>query len=268
MAAELKIRWDGDVAGIAQHRLSLAEFGEALPLLVAALRRIATQMVTNAMGGEHPRRTGRFTNLARQLDIEIVRIAGESTGFDAIVSFKPVEGLASFPDLPERATLELFDSIERESKGQAVNWSVRKYLGALPNGVHRQWYEFHENGVTKRQVEIGDLELAELPEDLPSLRQYEGNIVGVGFEPGRPEVRIKTQSATASLEATNEQVEMALSIKKEKVPEVRVLGVNDGKRTRLLNIVDARTPRIKVSAEAVEEHIFKRWSGVFARLAK
>jgi hypothetical protein len=266
MAPELKIRWDGDVPGMAEHRLSVGGFGAALSLLVTALRRIATQMVSTAVESEYSRRGGRFAEVARQIDIEIIDIAKESNGFDAIVSFQPSEGLlASFRDLPERAMLELFNSIERESKGQAANGSVRKYLRALPDGVRRQRYEFHENGITKGHVEIGDVRLAELPEDLASLREYEGNIVGVGFEPGKPEVRVKTESATASLDATNEQVEMALNMKKEKV---RVLGVNDDKRTRLLNIVDVRKPRRKVSDEAIEEHIFKRWSGVFARLAK
>ena len=215
--------------------------------------------------GEHPK-TGRFANIARQLDIEIVSIQGGSGGFDGLVTFEPPpDVLPFFGDLPERATIELLDSIERESNGHPANWAVRKYLGALPPGVTRQTYDFQENGTVKKHIEIGDVKFAALPADLPSLRGYEGDLIGVGFEPGRPEVRIKTDSSTPSLDATSEQVEMALNMRREKL---RVLGVNDGKRTRLLNCVEARKPPFKLTDEAVEEHIFKRWSGVFARLAK
>lgn len=263
MASELKIRWDGDAPGLAEHRLSLGQFGNALASLVQALRRIATQMIGTAQG-ENPK-SGRFANLARQIDIQIEQIEGNSTGFNAIVSFEPPpEMLPLFADLPGRATAELLDFIERESKGQPSHWAVRNYLSALPRGVRRQVYDFKENGFTKH-VEFGDIHLAEIPGELPSLREHEGVVVGVGFEPGKSEVRIKGDSSTYPLEATNEQVETALMMRKEKV---RILGVNDGKRTRLLSIVDANKPRFEISDAAVEEHIFKRWNAVLARLAQ
>jgi hypothetical protein len=265
MASELKIRWDGDVPGVAEHRLSLAAFGEPLTQLLAALRRIATQMVGTAVEREHPK-IGRFANLARQLDIEITSIEGDSTGFNGLVSFyQPPDELPLFADLPERAVTELLDSIERESKGQAANWAVRKYLSALPPTIHRQTYELHENGTSKKRVEIGDVTLMEVPEEFPSLREVDGTVIGVGFEPGRSEVRVKGASTTANFDASDEQVEMALTIRKE---NVRSLGVYDGKRARLLLIAKASAPRFKVTDEAIEEYIFKRWGGVFARLAK
>ncbi|HZU44493.1 MAG TPA: hypothetical protein VE994_17590 [Terriglobales bacterium] len=265
MSAEIRIRWDGDVPGLAEHRVSLTYFGEALALLVAALRRIATQIVSAAANADNPK-SGRLTNVARQLDIQIESIQGNSGGFDGIVTFEPPpDVLPLFGDLPARATIELLDSIERESKGQPSNWAVRKYLSALPTGVRKQTYDFHDNGAVKKHVEIGDVQFAAIPADLPSLREYEGDIVGVGFEPGRPEVRIKTGVSTPNLDATSEQVEEALHMRKEKV---RVLGVNDGKRTRLLAVAEIHEPRFERTDEAVEEHIFKRWSGVFSRLAR
>jgi len=266
LAAQLKIRWDGDAPGIAEHRLSLAAFGEPLHLLLLSLRRIATQMVGTAVEAEHPK-TGRFANLARQLDIEITSIVTTSTGFDALVSFaQPPDELPLFTDLPDRATTELLDALEQESKGVLRNWSVRKYLYSLPPGVHRQSYELHENGITRKRVDIGDVRRTDVPPDLPALLEVEGNIVGVGFEPGRTEVRIKSKTGTApSLDATSEQVEAALDMRKT---IVRVLGVHDGRRSRLLTLARAADPRFKITAETIEEHIFKRWSGVFARLAK
>ncbi len=265
MAAEIKIRWDGDVPGLDQHRLSLAAFADPLNQLLLALRRIATQIVSLAVEHERPK-TGRFANLARQLDIEITSIEGNSTGFNGVVAFyQPPEELPLFADLPDRAVTELLDSIERESRGQATNWAVRKYLTSLPRAVHRQVYELHENGTTKKRVEIGDINLTEVPGEFPSLRELDGSVVGVGFEPGKSEVRMKSESATATFDATDEQVERALEVRKE---DVRSLGVYDGKRTRLLHIAKASEPRFQVTEEAVEEHIFGRWSGVFARLAK
>src|SRR5271157_3534727 len=258
MVSEIKIRWDGNVPGVSEHRLSLAAFGEPLNQLLIALRRIATQMVSTAVEHEHPK-IGRFANLARQLDIEITSIEGDSTGFNGLVSFyQPPDELPLFADLPERAVTELLDSIERESRGQAANWAVRKYLSALPPTIHRQTYELHENGTTKKRVEIGDVKLMEVPEEFPSLREIDGNIIGVGFEPGRSEVRVKGETATASFDASDDQVEMALTIRKE---NVRSLGVHDGRRTRLLLITKASAPRFKITDEAVEEHIFKRWGG-------
>jgi len=178
---------------------------------------------------------------------------------------QPNDLLPLFLDLPERATTELLDSIERESRGEPRNWAVRKYLRSLPVGVHHQSYELHDNGATKRRVDIGDLRLAEMPLELPSLRKLDGRIAGVGFEPGRTEVRVKSNAGTAAtLDATAEQVDAALRMRNE---DVRILGVSDGKRTRLLNVVNARTPEFKITDEAVETHIFKRWERVFARLA-
>jgi hypothetical protein len=265
MASEIRIRWDGDVPGVAEHRLSLAAFGEPLNQLLLALRRIATQMVSTAVEHERPK-SGRFANLARQLDIEITSIVGDSTGFDGQVAFyQPPDELALFADLPERAVTELLDSIDRESKGYAANWAVRKYLSTLPTAIHKQTYELHENGTVKKRVEIGDVKLAEVPEEFPSLREIDGSIVGVGFEPGRSEVRMRGETATTNFDATDDQVEAALAIRKE---PTRALGVYDGKRARLLRIGPSSQPRFRVSNEAIEEHIFNRWSAVFARLAK
>jgi hypothetical protein len=265
MAFEIRIRWDGEAPGIEQHRLSLGAFGEALPQLLWALRRIATQMVTAAVEPERPA-SGRFANLARGLDIEITSIEGNSTGFNGVVSFmSPPDELPLFADLAERATVELLDSIDRESKGQPSNWAVRRYLDALPVGIHRQVYVLHDNGIEKKRLEISNVSLAEVPEEFPFLREVTGSIVGVGFEPGKPEVRVKGETSTTFFDASEDQVESALAIRHD---VVRSIGVTAGKHSRLLRIERARAGHFAITNEAIEEHIFKRWSGVFARLAE
>jgi hypothetical protein len=265
MASEITIKWDGDVPGVAQHHLSLSAFGESLTHLLAALRRIATQMVSTAVENERPK-AGRFANLARQLDIEIINIEGGSTGFHGVVSFhQPPEMLPLFADLPERSVVELFDSIERESRGQPANWAVRKYLASLPPAINRQSYELTDDGVSKKKVEIGSVVLTEIPEELASLREINGDVVGVGFVPAKPEVRVKGEGTTAAFEATDEQVEQALAIRHE---SARAFGVYDGRKNRLLRIEKASGASFQVTDETIQEHIFKRWDGVFARLAK
>jgi hypothetical protein len=265
MASEIKIRWDGDVPGVAEHRLSLAAFGEPLNQLLLALRRIATQLVSTAVEHERPQ-IGRFANLARQLDIEIISVEGNSTGINGLVSFaQPPDELPLFADLPNRSIAEFMDSMERESRGEPSNWAVRKYLRAMPLAIHTQTYELYENNALKKTTRIGDIKFAEVPEDFPSFREIEGHIIGVGFEPGRSEVRIKGETTAIAFDASDESVEKAITIRKE---EVRLLGVSDGKRSRLLRIDKVSEPRFAVSPKAIEEHIFSRWGGVFARLAE
>ena len=265
MPSQLRVRWDGDVPGISEQRLSVHSFGQALDALLAALRRIATQMVSTAVDGEHPR-TGRFASVAKQLDIEITDLEHNSTGFDSVVTFaQPSEELPLFADLPNRAVSELLDAIERESNGQPANWSVRRYLSMLPSGVHKQVYEWHDNGTTKKRVEVGDIKIVEIPQDLPILRELEGDVVGVGFEPGRSEVRIKTETMTTSLSATPEAVDRALGVRHEKV---RTTSVHIGSKARLISLKRASELRLELTPELVEQHLFDRWKDVFARLAQ
>lgn len=144
MSIELRIVWDGDVPGIAEHRLSIAAFGDALNLLLIAYRRIASNMISAA---QEYAEVGRLHNLANLLDVEIAAIEGSSTGILAHGTYRQEaqEQIAFFPpDIPERAGIELIKAIEQESKGQPYNTSVRKFLAALPQGLTRQRYELND----------------------------------------------------------------------------------------------------------------------------
>ncbi len=271
MAAELKVHWNGTAPGLAEHRLSIGAFGQPLSNLLIALRRIATQMVNTAIEGEYPK-VGRLSKIASQLDIEIANIAQNSSGVDAIVMLRmdPAQTPPLFDDLVsdlvDRATVELLDSIERESKGQASNSAVRTYLKSLPPGVSRQTYAFSDNGKVSKTIDIGDLKFVELLADLPILEGMEGNIIGVGFDPGKNEIRIRTETIIGvSLSADPDTVDKALALRHEKV---RTLAVRQGSRIRALSLKKASEPRFKLTDEAIEEHIFKRWQVLLARLAK
>jgi hypothetical protein len=264
VATQLRIRWDGDVQGIAEHRLSLANFGQPLALLLHALRRIATQMVSTAV--DRPK-FGRFANLARQLDIQVIDVEGNSTGIDAVVSFTPPpDMLPLFGDVAERAVSELLDSIKLESDGTVRDSAVRGYLQSLPLGVHKQLYELHDNGLVKKSVDIGDLKLSGMPPELPYLRTIEGDIVGVGFEPGRNEVRIKPESGNiAALGSSAEIVDQALDMRHNKV---RTLAVHTSKGTRVISLKRASDPRFRFDPKVARTQIFERWDNVLRELSK
>jgi hypothetical protein len=264
MASELKIRWDGDIPGIAEHRLSLDAFAKPLDLLLAALRRIATQMVGSAIENEYPK-SGRFANIARWIDIEVRNVAKGSSGIDALVVFhNPPDELNLWGDIPSRATIELLDAIEAESRQQLRNSAVRNYFRALPATLNRQVYEY-TNGTATKRVEVGRIDLTTLPPDLPYLKELEGYVVGVGFEPGKPEVRIKTEAMTTSLVSTSEAVDHALNLRNDRV---RTLSVHIASRARLIGLNRSTDPRFVFTPEAVEEHIFKRWDVLLERLAQ
>jgi len=265
MPTQLEIKWEGNAPGLAEHRLSLGAFGQPLNLLLAAVRRIASNTVSMATD---EKTTGRFADAARQLDIQIEKLVEGSSGIAGVCTFDPPPGAQPFlfmGDLVEQATITLLSAIEDESKGHLRNVGVRKYLHSLPAGVRRQTYTLHDNGrVLHEPVVIEDMDLQDVPEDLPYLRELNGNIVGVGFDPGKNEVRIKDESDQLHLAATATQVETALELRHA---EVRALAVIT-KQGRLLRLQKADAPAFSATSDFLEKHIFQRWDILLRRLAE
>ncbi|MBF6567981.1 MAG: hypothetical protein IVW54_03785 [Candidatus Binataceae bacterium] len=263
MAIELKIKWDGTASGLAENRLSLSAFGASLPLLLGGLRRIASNIVRDAMD-EKQATTGRLAKAANQLDIEITDLVKGSTGFQSVVSVNTPSG-ATFPlfDLAERAGYGLLEALDAEGHGIPKNLPIRRFLASLPQGITEQAYSLYQNGSVLREVILRDAVLPEIPAEVPYLVQYLGSVVGVGFPPGKAEVKIKAESgSTATLVATAEQVETALQLRQSDVIALGV--VHDGSH-RLLNLRDAKEepkPFVRESA------IYGRWQGVLKRLAQ
>ncbi len=262
--AEIRIHFDGDVAGVEAHRLSISAFGKPLEQFLSALRRTASQLVSQAVDSEAPD-VGRFNNIARQLDIEIEGIGEGSVVLKAVLPYRHAEGeLPLFADLPKRAAELLFDGIERESRGETVSGAARRYLRTLPQGLTKQVYEIYEGGKMTKQVQIGSIALSAEPEDLPFLREYAGNIVGIGFEPGKSEVRVKTASAVTAIEALPSDIERALSLRNQ---PVQALAVHNAKGSRLL-VLGSEIKREKPDLKRASSAIFDQWGAVFAELAK
>ncbi len=264
---ELKIVWEGEAPGVAEHRLSISAFGPALNELLRAYRRIASNMMRNAAAYAE---RGRLNELANLLDIEIAQIEGNSVELSAVCTFSPPRGGQAqmfFPgDIPERASRELLESIEEESKGHPHNTSVRHYLAALPQGLTRQRYELHANGqVLHEPVIIEGLNLAAPTlEDLPHLVEFVGSIIGVGFEPGTTEVRVKTEDEILRLAATMPLVERALELRSEAVGGLAIRG----RESRLLRLDIADREPFVLTRELAEEYVFDRWDALLRRLAQ
>jgi hypothetical protein len=263
MAIRLSVTWEGDAPGIRGQRLSLGAFGLALTNLVAALRRIATNMVDQALD-DRQSSIGRFTDDARQLDIEITELIKGSLGVDSLVTIATPAGetLPLFADLPEKATMVLLDAIDAERQGILTNSTVRRYLQSLPNGITQQTYGIYQNGDMLKKVSFGTVEIAKVPTDLPSLAEYFGYVVGVGFEPGAFEVRIKPEGEALTFMATPLQVDTALELRHARV---RALAVVHGNARRLLILQEAHVPIYQSSRDVA---IFQRWNGLLRRLAQ
>jgi hypothetical protein len=265
MPTQLEIKWEGNAPGLAEHRLSLGAFGAPLNLLLAAVRRIASNTLSMATD---EKTTGRFADAARQLDIQIEKLIEGSSGISGVCTFDPQLGAQPymfFDDLVEQASITLLNALQDESKGHPRNIGVRKYLHSLPPGVSRQTYTLHDNGKELHApVVIEGMELQDVPDDLPHLRELKGYIVGVGFDPGRNEVRVKDERDQLHLAATATQVETALELRHS---EVRALAVIT-KQGRLLRLQSADAQALSITSDYLEKHIFQRWDALLRRLAQ
>lgn len=267
MPIELKISWEGDAPGVREHRLSIGAFAPALAELVRAYRRIASNMLRNAASYAE---SGRLKDLANRLDIEIQSVEGTNPlelaavcTFDAPIEIQP----PLWPvNIAERASKELLDSIEEESSGRPRNTAVRSYLKLLPP-LSKQKYELHDNGrVLHDPVIIDELNLTNPSlTDLPHLIQFAGSVIGVGFEPGISEVRIRTEeNETLRLLASPEMVEQALELRGTMAVGLAV----KGNESRLLRLSPATGYRpFSLTPELANEYIFQRWETLLRRLS-
>jgi hypothetical protein len=112
-----------------------------------------------------------------------------------------------------------------------------------------------------REISFGEMDISTLAPELPCLEEYVGKIIGVGFEPGKPEVRIKNDFSSVILTATPKQVDMALELR---YSTVRAVSVVQGTVHRLLIIQEANRSIYHSSRQIA---VFDRWHEVLRRLA-
>ncbi len=264
---QLEITWGGTVNGLSEHRLSVAAFGEPLKLLLSAIRRKANSKLREA-ADRRDVDVGRFKAEARKIDIEIESITHGSGGISSVVTVEaPVSGQHSlWPDgLAEDSLKDVLGDIESEGRGNRRNRAVRAYLAALDPRVTAQDYTASVNGTVLARVHLGTFIISGELSDVPYIVEPRGRIVGLGFEPGRPFIRIKTADVNQSettFAATQGQVDEALELRDR---EVRVLSVVSALGKKVLRIQASEDPPVRLDENA---YIFEKWSVVLERLAQ
>jgi hypothetical protein len=222
-------------------------------------------MVGDALGQADVAK-GRLKSTAKQIDIEIESIKHGSSGFMGVVTLAPPPGsqVPLFSDLTDRAMEEFLESLELEARGTLRNSGVRGYLQSLPAGITKHVYTY-ANTNSSRTVTLESVSLGALPH-LPMLKEVIGVVVGVGFEPGRHEIRIRQPEGrtTFTFAATEAQVNSAIDYRGV---SVRVLALVGG-HNRVLRIEPADSQRYQPSPEDRERLIFDRWNHVLSELAQ
>lgn len=240
MSLELTILYDGDSDALRAHRLSVADFGQPLRLLLAAVQRTASGIVGQAVGGDYGLRGGRLADVAKQLDIQIASMEGGCVQLQAaLVHSMPAGTDLELPglDLAERALLRLVEDIEAESQGHYRNAAVRRYLQALPNFVTRQAYVAKRDGSILREVNVATMDVAPAPAAAVRLTRTSGTVSAVVLEAGRERVTLKSEAGLrVAFAASAGLVERALALRDQPVLATSVAGAGDDKRTRLLRL--------------------------------
>jgi hypothetical protein len=265
MTTKLNIYWEGTGKGISEHRLSIGEFGKSLELLLSAYRRIATNLINQAIEDATQSKRGRYHALASNLDLEISKISNGSIEIELVCINHTPEG-SNYPlfDLAPQVNEVFLHSIAQESKGHQRDYAVRKYLRSLEGKVSLQRYISYEDSTIKQEVEIEEVHLP--AEDLlvvaPALKLVVGHIVGVGFEPGPTEIHIKTEGKIISGKATAELVIEALKLR-----EIEIQALLITKDLRFLWIKPANTLIAVLPDDKRKEAITDRWDNVLRRLS-
>lgn len=274
MSIELKITYDGTEPGLQEHRLSLSSFGRPLGLLLNALRRTASGILSQALDNpEYGKKGGKFADLAKLLDLELASVEKGSACPTFICTARPRPvpvGLQTSltpgfdDDIMTGAVERLLKDIDAERTGRVRNAVVRQYLAALPRTVTRQRYTATRNGVILADVSFGETQLADLPPPLPRLVKVIGSIASVGFEHGSTFVALKTKSRTIKCSASPQQVDEAVALHTGAV----LAAVLDGERSSLIWIRSAEASVKPPDVAATAQYATSEWKSTLEALAR
>lgn len=281
---EIEIRFDGTAEGLAEHRLSLAAFRDALDGLLLAIRQSAD--LENA--GDLPptpdddastRR--RQKSIGRVFDVQIERITGGSLG---LVCRIVAMGIAAVGDndqfygrLAERTAVRFVRDVRdahqvnggrRIQKGSTgVNPGVERFLLALPAGVAHQDIRATSGG---REIERASLQWRD-PDmfqrvEAPGLRDFRGEVVGTKFERQKERVVIKDATGEEHLcRASRDQIRAAHSLIDVEV-DFKLLVT--AKFKRLLTMRPVGVPQRVPTADEQHRHVMEVWGETLRRLAQ
>ncbi len=271
MAADdlkLTISFEGSAPGLPDERLSIGAFGDALQKLLRAYRRIASGLIRDALGKPgYGEKGGSYANEAKALDLELAQLTHNSPlSLDFVCTVHdPGPQMPLFHSgLLEKAGVILLESIEAEGKQELRHARVREFLQALPVGITRQTYKLRRGSKPLQEVVLQDVSIAQPPAEMSSLVAFDGDVVGVGFDPGTTEVKLKHHGTTNTFPAAEGQVESALKLRAN---AVRALALR-GKRQRLLRLGAAGEKTEPRSFDEIVKSIDEKWGPLLERLAK
>lgn len=269
MRAELEIHWDGNGPGLAEHRLSVSALTTPLNLLLAAVRRIATNLAIEATDSERGARGGRFARFAENIDIQLSTVEQGCLHLTTEVVFPdPDDQLSLFAnvdDLAGRTLKELVEAIDSESKGRARSAPVRKFLMSMEGIVSSHSYRASAGGTLLAHATIGEPTLLAEPTLGSYMVVYEGQVSGVLFEP-RPEIRLRNEGQSFRVRAALADVEKALELRGRDV--VVYAGKTETGIPSLLQLKPLAEAQVVPNQELRREHLLTRWRPLLERLAQ
>ena len=247
---------------MAEHKLELGEFGDALKQLVASLRRMASSMVTEAT--EQPQ--GRLARGA-ELRVFLESLSGGCVQLNIDVATPPIPiGYSGnlFDDLAPRTVEKFVAALADEGRGVARSVQARKFLSLIPPGVTSQKYEAYADGKLLCEATLGAFKPAEDITDLPVVVRTEAKIVGIMFEPNL-EIRFDSNGAKFTCSASSEMIDKAILLHRE---IVTIMATLLGSRGRLLWIGDHASFPTPMTIGERSNHVLSRWQRTLAALAK
>lgn len=273
-ALRISITLEGEAPGLSEHRLSIEAFSKPLQKLLTALRRIASGLARQALGDpSYGKAGGDYAKQAKGIDLQLEAIRGNSPlalDFVCRGPSRPVDAQLPLFELFQnglltRAAEELLSAIDAEARGDIQNAAVKNYLRSLPSGIQRQKYTV-QAGDRVKTVEVGDVTLSELPVGAPFLDEFSGTLVGLGFEPGPTEFRLRMESGFIRVcAATPEQVDEAIVYRSQ---QVRVMVARSHGTERLLWFRPVEAARRRVPLDEAADYLMTTWDGLLKRLAQ
>ncbi|MEZ5397756.1 MAG: hypothetical protein R2724_33985 [Bryobacterales bacterium] len=263
----MKIVFDGEEPGLAEHRLSLSSFAQPLGNLLKALQRTASAILASALEDpEYGARGGNYAAEAKLLDLELVSVEGGCVSPTFVCTSRPGAQLVlGLEDLSKRAIQKLLRDIDSERQGRLASVAARKYLASLPKGVRSQRYTATADGELVAEVQFVEANLLDVTVGPARLIRLRGSIVSLGFEPGMTYVSIKSDShGTVKCTATSEQVEHAVSLRNQSI----VAAVHENQKCVLIWLRDAAKDVPRVPVDATIDHLRDRWSETLRVLAQ
>lgn len=268
-AIEFRIRFDGNASGLAEHRLSIAEFGPAMVKLLAAVRLAAQE----AAGGKaNANQRYKASKIGKQFDLQLATITDGCVNLSfLIVPFAIGSGIDAVSDDFNRVAEKTAELVVRDldaewnSTSPTGNLAVRRFFESLPAGVQQQEYGAYSGGRLIRKTELVARESNDMARvEVPRLADIQGRIFGVRFDPPRIDIR-DAAGAIHRCRSTSNLIQTALDLRENPVA-AKVLVRRDGVRLLILRGAGARV--FVPTANERRKHLYTKWDGTLRKLAE